>query len=355
MLLLTHSKNNDGVGIMKLKKNAEDLRKDWVGKEGVKEKNSLKIIGEKYKQGLLEEKPLEKTEKEGDDKKTKIEEKKKKLGLVKALVLSTGLALSSASGCGDEIYNYYYNCPDAQTQQDAVHEEDAAEVQEDAEMETDIPEEVSDVVGEDAMEEEVECVPDLSPPTCDPSEPVAEGVISREKSLEVGGIIFELFGTESQGEEAAAIIEAVDECGNVLKRNKYPEGNITEVTIEGATYIVTVNTVHVSETNPWADVSIKVKCDNMCEVASGILNMGESLSFGEYNMRLDDIDITEGRPAAVVSILDRNATFIYTRLKIPKWDYVYFEGYRIRADEVTAGYTFGAKWAQFTISGKCKE
>ncbi len=90
---------------------------------------------------------------------------------------------------------------------------------------------------------------------------------------------------------------------------------------------------------------------------SGILYQGESFVFDIYRLHLDDLDVMTdpGEPAAAVSIENLDATVIYERLRIPKGEHRYFDAYRIRVDEITAGYTFGSKWAQFTISTRCED
>jgi len=293
--------------------------------------------------------------------KEKTEEKReKKPGFITKAVLAAGLMLATATGCGEKITNNYY-CSDSGTQ------DVAAEVEQDAveeEMEADVPEEVADVVEEDVVEEEVECVADLTPTTCDSSESIAEGVMTLDEPLVAGNITFELYGTEDHDGNPAAVIDVVDECDNVLKRDKAFEGSTKEIIVEGVTYAVTVDTVHLSDSNPWADASISISCDNMCEVdiicegvsGIGILNQGESLVFDVYRLHLDDLDVTvPGETAAAVSILNIDNTVVYDRFRIPRGEHVYFDVYRIRVDEATAGYTYGSKWAQFTISTRCED
>jgi len=202
------------------------------------------------------------------------------------------------------------------------------------------------------------CVADLSPVTCDESEPVAKGIISKEKSLAVGDIIFRLSGTEDHRGETAAIIEISDKCGNVIARNKSTERTATELGIAGAAYEVTVNTIYRSETDSWADVSIKVKCNDMCEAVSGTINLGESLVFdNKYLLQLDDIEMHGEKLATLDSIMNKDKTELYARLKISKGEphYLMLEGntYKIVVNEMGAGYTLNAKWADFTISKEC--
>ena len=320
-----------------------------------------------------DEKVKEKGEKGKEEK-----DEKKKPGFVAKAVLAAGLMLAVVAGCEDRTTINNYNCPDSGTQdaaaeveQDAVDEEmesdipeEVADAVEDVEMEADVPEEVTDavddeiveIVEEDINEEEVECVADLTPVTCDSSEPVAEGVMTLYEPLVAGNISFELYDTEEHGGIASAIIDVVDECDNVLTRDKAFEGSTKEMTVEGATYMVTVDTVHLSDDNPWADASVTISCDNMCEVASGVIRQGESLVFDLYRLHLEDLDVTiPGEPAASVNIENLDATVVYDMLRIPKGEHRYFDVYRIRADEITAGYTFGSKWAQFTISTRCED
>lgn len=290
----------------------------------------------------------------------------KKSGFLGKVVLAAGLMLDTA-GCGDKIYNYNYYCSDVGTQDTATEvqeeptqEEPNAEEQNAEEQNVDMGDDVLDEIEEvaeiieDVVEEE--CIPNLAPQTCNSSEPIAEGVITLSEPLVAGNITFELYDTEEHSGIPSALINVVDECGNLLERNKAFEGSTQWIPIEGATYIVTANAVYVSDTNPWADISISISCDHMCEVASGILNIGETLPFDVYRLHLDDLDVTvPGEIAAAVSIENMDGTVIYNRYRIPKGEHVYFNAYRIRADELTAGYTLSAKWGQFTISTRCED
>ncbi len=279
------------------------------------------------------------------------EHKKKKPGFVAKAVLAAGLMIAAATGCSDRITNNYnYNCPDTGTE-DAV-----ADVQE----EPDAPEALPDIVDEpdaveDVIDAEEECVADRTPVTCDSSEPIAEGVMSLYEPLEAGNISFELQGTEEHADGARAIVAVVDECGEILIMNTIAEGHTLEFSIEEATYAVTVNVVHVSEDNPWADASISISCHGMCEVVAGIINQGESVVFGSYRLLLDDIDVASvpGEPAAIFDVLDGTTSDILYSIRIPKGDYNYIFGYRIDVLEVAPGYTFGAKWAEVKISEPC--
>ena len=298
-----------------------------------------------------EEKGKEKGEKGKEEK-----DEKKKPGFVAKAVLAAGLMIAAAAGCEERTINNY-NCPDSGT------EDVAAEVEEDAGH--DVAEELPDVVEEpdaveDVMEEEVECVADLTPTTCDSSEPVAEGVMSRDEPLEAGNITFELRDTEEHGGIVSAIIAVVDECGEVLKLDKVAEGTTKEFTIKGAKYYVTVDTVHLSEENPWADASVSISCDtNYCSLVMGDLNQGEMIPFDGFKMSLDDFDRSNPEePAILVSILD-SADHILSHLRIPKDEYGIFFGsgevYRINVLEVGMGDTFTARWARVDITKTCPE
>lgn len=277
-------------------------------------------------------------------------DEKKKPGFVAKAVLAAGLMLAVATGCEERVTNNY-NCPDTGTQDVAAEvEQDTAE----EEMEADVPE-VIDVAEEDVMEEEVECVADLTPTTCDSSEPIAEGVVTLEEPLEMGNLSLEFEGTEEHAGITEGIFSVVDECGNIITRNKIAEGQTLEISIEGAVYAVTVDSLHASEDNPWADVSVTVSCDNMCEMISGILNQGEIAPFDSYKLHLDDIDTFDSDElAALVSILD-SMDNIVDRMRIPRGEHKYFGEYRITVEEIGAGYTFGSKWIDFNISRRCPE
>ena len=293
-------------------------------------------------------------EEKGKEKGKEEKDEKKKPGFVAKAVLAAGLMLAVAAGCEDRTTINNYNCPDSGTQ-DA-----AAEVEQDAvegEMEADVPEEIVDAAEEDVMEEEVECVADLTPVTCDSSEPIAEGVVTLEEPLEMGNLTLEFEGTEEHAGITEGIFSVVDECGNILNRNKIAEGQTLEISIEGAVYLVTVDTLHASEDNPWADVSVTINCNNMCEVASGIINQGETLAVDSFRIRLNDIDVysTPGEPAAILDVEDGTTGDLLYRVRIAKDEHEYILGYRIDVKEVGAGYTFASKWVDLSVKQPCED
>lgn len=294
-----------------------------------------------------------KDEKEKGKERKGREEEKKKPGFAAKAVLATGIMVAAATGCTERTVNNYY-CPDGEAR-DTVEE-----VTGDSATEPDVPETADAVLDpvEDVVGEEVECVPDLSPLTCESSEPVAEGVISLDESLEVGGIIFELQATEENPVtgEIEAIVAVVDECGELLELDKISEGQTKTFNIEGASYHVTMNAVHMSDENPWADASVSITCEgDYCLVVGGIINQMEIMPFDDYRLRLDDLDVTNPEePSAVVSILD-SADHVLRMLRIPKGEKEYFMGYRIDVNEVAPGYTFVSKWANIDISKRCED
>ena len=292
----------------------------------------------------------EKGKEKGREIETERKDEKKKPGFAAKAVLAAGLMIAAATGCTERITNNY-NCPDGEAR-DTIED-----VQEDTGHETELP----DVVDEpdsvaDVIDEEVECIADLSPLTCDSSEPVAEGVISLDESLEVGGLSFELHATEEHLGVVSAIVAVVDECGELLKLDKISEGQTKTYNIEGASYHVTMNAVHMSEENPWADASVSITCEgDYCLVVGGIINQGEIMPFDELRLRLDDLDVTNPEePSAVVSILD-SADHVLMMLRIPKGEKEYFMGYRIDVNEIAPGYTFASKWANIDISKRCED
>lgn len=96
------------------------------------------------------------------------------------------------------------------------------------------------------------------------------------------------------------------------------------------------------------------------EIVGGQLNQGESIPVQTKNGRkikiqLDDISPNEGIfriTRVIISILDENGN-ILERFKVPqdtkKVVKINGEELKLRIGEVTAGYTFGSKWAEVGI------
>jgi hypothetical protein len=96
------------------------------------------------------------------------------------------------------------------------------------------------------------------------------------------------------------------------------------------------------------------------EIVGGQLNQGEFIQLKtkagkQIKIQLDDITPNEGIlriSKAIISILDENDN-ILDRFKIPqdtnKIVNVSGEEIKLRVGEITAGYTFGAKWAELSI------
>ncbi len=94
--------------------------------------------------------------------------------------------------------------------------------------------------------------------------------------------------------------------------------------------------------------------NNYTIAAQGILNIGQSLSFGDGVVRLDDIGVTQNnKNPAIVSILDANGTVLAQKTINPysSYDQSFSNGaiYRIYVGETALGATLNAKWAQVIV------
>ena len=88
------------------------------------------------------------------------------------------------------------------------------------------------------------------------------------------------------------------------------------------------------------------------ESIGGILNQGEQLEVNDLKFQLDDLEAHGDVTAAIISILDTNDN-ILERQRIDPGETqqisINGERYRFHVYSVAAGYTFGAKWADVAI------
>ena len=282
----------------------------------------------------------------------------KKPGFMTKALMTAGIIVIGASGCTEKTVNNY-NCPDAEAR-------DTAEEVEDSGTEPDVPAEVPDVVADtaedtepdmaDVVEEdadEEECVADRSPTSCYDPEPVAEGVLSSDNPLRAGNITLVLESTVEGIDTSGAVVSFVDECGEVVASEVFYTGSTRWIDIEGAQYWIVTDAVHHSESNPWASMSVIIRCmpGGFCSGALGTINQGETLAFGPYMARLDDINREAGE--AILSILDGTTGAVLTSLVLGEGEHEYIFGYRLEVKQVASGVSFIAKWAELEVLEPC--
>lgn len=93
-------------------------------------------------------------------------------------------------------------------------------------------------------------------------------------------------------------------------------------------------------------------------IVSGVVNAGESLVFGDYSLRLDDIQVVgTDKPAAAVALLDSCGNELQKTKIVEGQAKVLAVGgseLEVSASEVMPGYTFGAKWANLSVKSPCE-
>lgn len=278
-----------------------------------------------------------------------------------AVLASVSLAVA---GCGDTNEYNYYIIPQNQSEDAGADSESDAEASPDGDLADSGPDAAdSDAADADEAadaeadaEADIEaCIPSLAPESCDSSAPLAEDVLSLSSSIWVGSIEFALEGVEMHASGVRAIIDIKDNCGTILKKESVLEGEIKQITIEGATYELHVQSLHWSETDPWAFVSIGIECydGEACVTERGVIHPGEVLleSSGARGIRLDDLMTADGL-AAILSLVD-------TAFPEPVTlgNYVLSEGEDAMVDEVVgvrvntiaAGYSYTARWADVSF------
>jgi|GEM_PF-3254978 len=302
---------------------------------------------------------------EGKEDKKDIEDKKeKKPGFFAKAVLAAGLAVVAAAGCEERTINNYY-CQDTGTQ-------DAAEVQEDAAEEADVPE-ISDAIQdvEDINEEEIECVSDLSPPTCDSSEPIAEGILLEGEALEMDNIKFVFEGLEGYEGDASAVFTLADICDemSITVDADLETVDTVEFMLEGATYTVEINEFNFSDVSNWVDVSIHIRCGECvadhtpttCDydetIAEGVVTPDISLEMGNFVLKLEDTEIHLGMTSAIYQIKDScNNLMVRDRIQAGQIKQVMIGGAEYSIDARAVHITDGegdTPWADFSIKISC--
>ncbi len=91
-------------------------------------------------------------------------------------------------------------------------------------------------------------------------------------------------------------------------------------------------------------------------VVAGILNQGESLNVGGYMVQLDDLEVNGSTIGAIVSVLDScGNTLLKEVIAQGETKDMELDGQTmaVTVNQVAPGYTFGAKWADVSISVPC--
>jgi hypothetical protein len=206
------------------------------------------------------------------------------------------------------------------------------------------------------------CVGNLDPLKCSDTVPLVSGTLNQGGYLNIesapGKTKFRLQLDDGQvlNGNNYAIVSLIDSCGNIIKKDKLQEGSTKTFVVNGESLDVTVNSAAFGMTfgAKWANFTVNAPCSKTywCTSISGILNQDDSLSFDNYEVKLDDLHAQGTLTSALLSVLDSNNN-ILTKLKIAEGNSadVILGGktIRINVPEVAPGYTFGAKWAKIEI------
>ncbi|MBI5047117.1 hypothetical protein HZC07_05315 [Candidatus Micrarchaeota archaeon] len=210
-------------------------------------------------------------------------------------------------------------------------------------------------------------VSDASPATCNVATAPAptcgstvSGTLQSGQAIPLGSFALTLDSLESHSGVVNAVISFIDGSCTPLKRDKLAPGDTKEFVVSGETFTVTLNSTSAPGSSIWADLDIQrvcgtSECQNPTPSVSGVLNQGESLSFNSYRINLDDISVVPSNepPSAILSLTDAQGNVMnHFQLRAGQDRVLSFNGTEIQVSvsEVAAGYTFGAKWANVTIS-----
>jgi len=217
-------------------------------------------------------------------------------------------------------------------------------------------------------------VPDSGPvevvPTCD-SEPVSVSCESgsAERLLRVGDELSvdtadgnrTVFVNDVLSDTSGAVyveVSVYDENCEFLSNELISQNDPQPFESTGPSHLFSVQFGGTSE-DGWAQIEItQADCD-VCQGESsefsGDINQGETLAAGAFRIRLDDLSTIPSNepPSAVLSVLDHMDN-VLDHAEVQEDDSVVLEfgstTMTIAADEVAAGYTFGAKWASLSVT-----
>ncbi len=240
----------------------------------------------------------------------------------KASVLAAGLA--ALSGCGDTINNHfhYYDSPDA-GQTDSGKEEPS---------------------GKQMCSRTV--VDTLS---CE--SPRISATLRDGDALELGKdnmFILVYFEADPTGTNTYAITFLDKDC-EILSQEPMQVGDTYEGgTPPGAAEPARITLVSAYDNLVEVEISLPL-------IVSGDLNQGESLVFSyassEVQVLLDDLSVTPANepPSAILSFIVDDVLVKHLDAQEGKAEVAVPDVMSVRAAEVAAGYTFGAKWATIEV------
>ncbi|VVC04290.1 Uncharacterised protein [Candidatus Bilamarchaeum dharawalense] len=213
---------------------------------------------------------------------------------------------------------------------------------------------------EATCEENPECTPNIQVPAC-MSNSYGSGVLNQGESVPIGSLKLQLDDLETHDDSTLAIFSILDNCGNVIKKDKVAQGETKDMVVDGKVIRLTVSQLSSGDTfaAKWAKIDISVPCEaSDCTQAqpevSGLLNQGESLTMGAgMKVQLDDLANQNDGVYAIISILDSQNN-VLKKSKIKEGASLEMsiagEAFVVTVNQVASGDTFAAKWADITVS-----
>ena len=211
---------------------------------------------------------------------------------------------------------------------------------------------------EDVIENDTsECMPGTEFPTCENQVQIG-GILDIGDTLNYGDITLRLEDIEKDSDKNYALLSLEDTCGRVLTKIKVKENSKFE--FGGIELKIQVGQIGLGSDTGWATINMITDCFNPPSCSSllesfifnVIVDIGENFNMQNWVVTLDDLMVQDNKAYALISVDSNGATT--AKLKIEegtsKEVYINEKYLRIYANTISAGYVYGAKWAELTIS-----
>ena len=215
---------------------------------------------------------------------------------------------------------------------------------------------------------------------CQESGSLAFGTLNQGESLFLGKYKLVFEDGQQVADKVYALIDVIDSCGTSVEKLKVEEGKTAALKLDSQMLTVSAHEVAVGSTfaAKWTKLSVTKQCETLpstCSVnvtalqcsdtvplVSGTVGQGQSLliqsapGIVKYQLTLDDGQTLNGKNYAIVSFTDSCGN-ILTKKKLEENTTTQIslngEQFEVTVDSAAFGYTFGAKWAEFTVRAPC--
>lgn len=201
------------------------------------------------------------------------------------------------------------------------------------------------------------CYANLAPVSCNLNKPLVRGIVTKTAPLKIGNLFLRLeaiiYGTMSADQVELTVL---DSCGKILNNDKYPTVSPKVVLVNGAEYLININSTHIPHENgtKWADVTVWLSClEPSCDGVSQILDNASNsyeISLGIVLVKFKGIK-SDGKTRKAVLLVEDTDKEQKRTVEVKEGETkAVAKGYFVRVPAMGYNCDFGEVWAKVELS-----